>query len=324
MKLQQLKYIYEVARHDLNVSATAESLYTSQPGISKQIRLLEDELGVQIFTRSGKHLTNITPAGTRILEVTTEILQLTKKIQDIAADFVCEDKGLFRIATTHTFSRYLLPSIIESFTKKYPEVRLHLHQGINAHVDHMLDHGDVDLVIYGEQDVWFNDKVQVPCFLWHQCIVVPRDHPLAHETQITLEKLATFPLLAKLTPNGRVSDVEKIFREQGLEPDFVITATDSEILKSYIRMGMGVGLIARMAYNPDKDSDLKLINADHLFAPKRAKIVFHKNFFFRKYVIDFVRMLAPHMDEETLRKVARCRSANEMNNLISDSMLPER
>jgi LysR family cys regulon transcriptional activator len=324
MKLQQLKYIYEVARHDLNVSATAESLYTSQPGISKQIRLLEDELGVQIFTRSGKHLTNITPAGTRILEVTTEILQLTKKIQDIAADFVCEDKGLFRIATTHTFSRYLLPSIIESFTKKYPEVRLHLHQGINAHVDHMLDHGDVDLVIYGEQDVWFNDKVQVPCFLWHQCIVVPRDHPLAHETQITLEKLATFPLLAKLTPNGRVSDIEKIFREQGLEPDFVITATDSEILKSYIRMGMGVGLIARMAYNPDKDSDLKLINADHLFAPKRAKIVFHKNFFFRKYVIDFVRMLAPHMDEETLRKVARCRSANEMNNLISDSMLPER
>ncbi len=324
MKLQQLKYIYEVARHDLNVSATAESLYTSQPGISKQIRLLEDELGVQVFTRSGKHLTNITPAGARILEVTTEILQLTKKIQDIAADFVCEDKGIFRIATTHTFSRYLLPGIIESFTKKYPEVRLHLHQGINAHVDHMLDHGDVDLVIYGERDGWFNDKVQVPCFLWHQCIVVPREHPLAHDTQISLEKLASFPLLAKLTPNGKMSEVERVFREQGLEPDFVITATDSEILKSYVRMGMGVGLIARMAYSPDKDSDLKLINADHLFSPMRAKIVFHKNFFFRKYVTDFVSMLAPHMDEEMLRKVARCRSANEMNNLISNSMLPER
>lgn len=324
MKLQQLKYIYEVARHDLNVSATAESLYTSQPGISKQIRLLEDELGVQVFTRSGKHLTNITPAGVRILEVTTQILQLTKKIQDIAADFVCEDKGIFRIATTHTFSRYLLPNIIESFTKKYPEVRLHLHQGINAHVDHMLDHGDIDLVIFGERDEWFSDKVQLPCFLWHQCIVVPREHPLAHDSHVTLEKLASFPLLAKLTPDGKITDVEKVFRAAGLEPDFVITATDSEILKSYVRMGMGAGLIARMAYNPDKDKDLKLINADHLFSPYKAKIVFHKNFFFRQYVTDFVKMLAPHMDEELLKKVSRCRSSNELNNLIQDSMLPER
>ncbi len=324
MKLQQLKYIYEVARHDLNVSATAESLYTSQPGISKQIRLLEDELGVQVFTRSGKHLTNITPAGVRILEVTTEILQLTKKIQDIASDFVCEDKGIFRIATTHTFSRYLLPGIVESFTKKYPEVRLHLHQGINAHVDHMLDHGDIDLVIFGERDEWFNDKVQLPCFLWHQCIVVPREHPLAHDTNITLEKLANYPLLAKMIPDTKSSEVERVFKEAGLEADFVITATDSEILKSYVRMGMGVGLIARMAYNPDKDSDLKLINADHLFSPNKAKIVFHKNFFFRKYVLDFVCMLAPSMNEELLRKVTRCRSANEVNNLIPDSQLPER
>jgi LysR family cys regulon transcriptional activator len=324
MKLQQLKYIYEVARHDLNVSATAESLYTSQPGISKQIRLLEDELGVQVFTRSGKHLTNITPAGVRILEVTTEILQLTKKIQDIAADFVCEDKGIFRIATTHTFSRYLLPGIIESFTKKYPEVRLHLHQGINAHVDHMLDHGDIDLVIFGERDEWFADKIQVPCFLWHQCIVVPREHPLCHDMSISLEKLANYPLLAKLNPDGKVGEVEKVFKDAGHEPDFVITATDSEILKSYVRMGMGVGLIARMAYNPEKDSDLKLINADHLFSPFKAKIVFHKNFFFRKYVTDFVSMLAPHINEDMLKKVVRCRSSNELNNLVSDNTLPER
>ncbi|MEE4244366.1 MAG: LysR substrate-binding domain-containing protein [Kangiellaceae bacterium] len=324
MKLQQLKYIYEVARHDLNVSATAESLYTSQPGISKQIRLLEDELGVQVFTRSGKHLTNITPAGVKILEVTTEILQLTKKIQDIASDFVSEEKGVFRIATTHTFSRYLLPQIVEAFTKQYPDVRLHIHQGINAHVDHMLEHGDIDLVIFGDRDEWYSDKVQLPCFLWHQCIVVPRDHPLTRDPNITLEKLVSYPLLAKLTPDAKPTDIQKKFKEHGLEPDFVITATDSEILKSYVRMGMGVGLIARMAYNPDQDKDLKLINADHLFTPLKAKIVFHKNFFFRKYVTDFIQMLAPFMDEDKLNKAARCRSGNELNNLFSQERLPER
>ncbi len=324
MKLQQLKYIYEVARHDLNVSATAESLYTSQPGISKQIRLLEDELGVQVFTRSGKHLTNITPAGVKILEVTTEILQLTRKIQDIAQDFVCEDRGNFRIATTHTFSRYLLPSVIESFKKKYPDVRLHLHQGINAHIDHMLDHGDVDLVIYGDRDDWFADKVQVPSFHWHRCIIVPRNHPLSNDTNITLEKLVQYPLLAKLTPDGKMSSLEAVFKQAGLEPDFVITATDSEILKAYVRMGMGVGIIARMAFNSDFDSDLKLINADHLFTPGTANIVFHKNFCFRKYVVDFVRMVAPHVNEDLLYKVARCRSANETKALFSSTTLPER
>ncbi|MCO7223599.1 LysR substrate-binding domain-containing protein [Pleionea sp. CnH1-48] len=324
MKLQQLKYIYEVARHDLNVSQTAESLYTSQPGISKQIRLLEDELGVQVFTRSGKHLTNITPAGVRILEVTTEILQLTKKIQDIANDYVCEDKGILRIATTHTFSRYLLPSLVEVFTRQYPDVRLHLHQGLNSHVDHMLDHGEIDLVIFGEKEEWFSDKVMAPCFLWHQCLVVPNDHPLTRESSVTLEKIAGMPLLAKLATDGRVTAIEKIFRENGLEPDFVISASDSEILKSYVRMGMGVGIIARMAYNPEEDQDLTLIEVDHLFPPLRSRIAFHRNFFFRKYVLDFICMLAPHLDRDLIQKIMRCRSPNEVNGLIPDIVLPER
>ncbi len=324
MKLQQLRYIYEVARHKLNVSQTAEALFTSQPGISKQIRLLEDELGVQIFSRNGKHLAHITPAGARILEVATEILQLSKKIQDIASDFVCEDRGVLRIASTHTFSQYLLPSLVQRFTAKYPAVRLELHQGINGPMDTMLDHGDIDLVLFEEQDNVLSDKVIAPCFLWHHVLVVPKEHPLAAIQEITLDDMTQYPLMARVMSDGHKTIIEKTFKEHGVELELSIAATDSEILKSYVRMGLGIAIVARMAIKQEDLNDLAVIKIDHLFKPAMARIVFHRNFFFRKYVLDFVYMLAPHLDLPLLERLIKCRTEKDVFTLIPEESLPHR
>ena len=194
MKLQQLKYIWEVAHHDLNVSATAQVLYTSQPGISKQIRLLEDELGIEIFARSGKHLTRVTPAGEAVLKVAGEILGKVDSIKQIAQEFSNDKKGSLSIATTHTQARYALPNVIEGFIHDYPDVSLHMHQGSPTQIAEMAADGTVDMAIATEGMDYFSDLVMMPCYRWNRSIVVPKDHPLAQKTSISLEDVSTYPL----------------------------------------------------------------------------------------------------------------------------------
>ena len=191
MKLQQLRYIWEVAHHDLNVSATAQVLYTSQPGISKQIRLLEDELGVEIFARSGKHLTRITPAGEAILKVAGEILRKVESIKQVAQEFSDETKGSLSIATTHTQARYALPSVIESFMGKFPDVSLHMNQGTPMQIAEMAANGGVDFAIATEAMEHFGDLIMMPCYRWNRSILVPKGHPLASHPKPTLEEVAT-------------------------------------------------------------------------------------------------------------------------------------
>ncbi|MCB1645234.1 MAG: LysR family transcriptional regulator, partial [Pseudomonadales bacterium] len=195
MKLQQLRYIWEVAHHDLNVSATAQSLYTSQPGISKQIRLLEDELGVEVFARSGKHLTRITPAGETIIEKAGEILRKVESIKQVAQEFSNEKKGSLSIATTHTQARYALPPVIEKFIDAYPEVSLHMHQGSPIQIAELAADGAVDFAIATEGLDLFGDLVMMPCYRWNRCVVVPRGHPLASVSRLTLEDVAQFPIV---------------------------------------------------------------------------------------------------------------------------------
>ena len=190
MKLQQLRYIWEVAHHDLNVSATAQSLYTSQPGISKQIKLLEDELGVEVFARSGKHLTRITPAGETIIEKAGEILRKVESIKQVAQEFSNEKKGSLSIATTHTQARYALPEAIARFIEKYPEVSLHMHQGSPIQIAEMAAEGLVDFAIATEGLELFGDLVMMPCYNWNRCILVPKGHPLAKVDKLTLELVA--------------------------------------------------------------------------------------------------------------------------------------
>ena len=244
MKLQQLRYIWEVAHHDLNVSATAQSLYTSQPGISKQIRLLEDELGVEVFARSGKHLTRVTPAGERIITTAGEILRKVESIKQIAQEFSNEKKGTLSIATTHTQARYALPPVISSFIKQYPEVALHMHQGTPTQIAEMAADGTVDFAIATEGLELYNDLVMMPCYRWNRCVIVPQGHPLSKLPKLTLEALAEHEIVTYTFGFTGRSKLDEAFSHRGLTPKVVFTAVDADVIKTYVRLGLGVGIVA--------------------------------------------------------------------------------
>lgn len=298
MKLQQLRYVWEVTRHNLNVSATAQSLFTSQPGISKQIRLLEDELGVEIFARSGKHLTRVTPAGQAIVELAGQVLRLTENIKEVAQEHSDERRGSLSIATTHTQARYALPPVIREFTRKYPDVALHMQQGTPKQIAQMVSDGQADFAICTESLELFNDLVLLPCYRWNRCVLVPRNHPLAEMDTLTLEALATHPLVTYVFGFTGRSQLDDAFRAKGLSPNVVLTAADADVIKTYVRLGLGVGIVAHMAFDPELDTDLVALEADHLFESSTTKIGIRRGTFMRGYMYDFVKGFAGHLDRD--------------------------
>lgn len=322
MKLQQLRYIWEVSKHDLNVSATAQSLYTSQPGISKQIRLLEDELGVEVFARSGKHLTRVTPAGKAILEISGEILQKVDSIRQIAQEFSDERKGSLSVATTHTQARYALPPVINEFIKMYPEVALHMHQGTPTQISEMAADGTVDFAIATEAMGGYSDLIMMPCYSWNRSVVVPKDHPLAQGGELTLEKLASYPIVTYTFGFTGRGKLDEAFKEQGLDPKVVFTAVDSDVIKTYVRLGLGVGIIASMAVDQQLDQDLVAIDASHLFEPSITRIGFRRGTFLRGYMFDFIQKFAPHITHDVLEKVQACSGRAEVDELFQDIQIP--
>ena len=322
MKLQQLRYIWEVAHHDLNVSATAQSLYTSQPGISKQIRLLEDELGVEVFARSGKHLSRITPAGQRIIEAAGEILRKCDNIKQIAQEFSNDKKGTLSIATTHTQARYALPRVISDFMKKYPDVSLHMHQGTPMQIAEMAADGTVDFAIATEALELFGDLVMMPCYRWNRCVLVPKDHPLAKLEKLTLEALAEHPIVTYVFGFTGRSKLDEAFAHKGLAPKVVFTAADADVIKTYVRLGVGVGIVAQMAYDPAVDSDLVALDASHLFESSVTKIGFRRGSFLRGFMCDFVQQFAPHLDRDLLEEALACRNKVELDELFEGIELP--
>ena len=295
MKLQQLRYIWEVAHHDLNVSATAQSLYTSQPGISKQIRLLEDELGVEIFSRSGKHLTRVTPTGEEILKIAGDILRQVESIKQLTQQHNNPNKGSLSIATTHTQARYALPTVIESFISKYPEVSLHMHQGTPVQISEKAADGTVDFAIATEAMELFSDLLMMPCYRWNRCILVPRDHPLAKLAEVSIEDVAEHPIVTYVFGFTGRSRLDDAFSEKGLTPKLVFTATDADVIKTYVRLGLGIGIVAHMAYDPVLDHDLVAIEAGHLFESSVTSIGFRKGTYLRGYMYDFIHTFAPHL-----------------------------
>ena len=295
MKLQQLRYIWEVAHHDLNVSLTAKSLYTSQPGISKQIRLLEDELGVEIFSRSGKHLTRVTPTGEKILKIAGDILRQVDGIKQLTQEHNSPNHGSLSIATTHTQARYALPSIIEGFIGKYPDVSLHMHQGTPVQISEKAADGTVDFAIATEALELFSDLLMMPCYRWNRCILVPKDHPLAQLDSLTLEDVALYSIVTYVFGFTGRSRLDDAFRDKGLKPKVVFTATDADVIKTYVRLGLGIGIIAHMAYDPEADSDLVAIEAGHLFESSVTSIGFRKGTYLRGYMYDFIEAFAPHL-----------------------------
>ncbi len=323
MKLQQLRYICEVARHDLNVSATAQSLYTSQPGISKQIRLLEDELGVEVFARSGKHLTRVTPAGQAILTVANEILQKVDSIRQVAQEFSDERKGSLAIATTHTQARYALPIAINEFIKAYPDVSLHMHQGTPMQISEMAADGTVDFAIATEALQHFSDLIMMPCYRWNRSVMVPKDHPLTQVSKLTLEDVAAWPIVTYVFGFTGRSKLDDAFQRHGLEPKVVFTAVDSDVIKTYVRLGLGVGIVASMAYEPTIDSDLVALDASHLFESSTTKIGFRKGTYLRSYMYDFIHLFAPHLTPDVVRRVQACANRAEVDALFEGVELPE-
>lgn len=320
MKLQQLRYITEVARHDLNVSVTAQSLYTSQPGISKQIRLLEDELGVEIFSRSGKHLTRITPAGEAILQIATEILRKVESIKQVAQEFSDEHKGSLSIATTHTQARYKLPPTVEGFVKKFPEVALHIHQGTPIQISEMAADGTVDFAIATEALELFGDLIMMPCYKWNRCIVVPKNHPLCQVSQLTLEDIAKFPIITYVFGFTGRSKLDDAFMNRGLNPRVVVTAADADVIKTYVRLGLGVGIIAKMAFQ--NDDGLVALDASHLFEPSITKLGFRKGTFLRGYMYDFIEAFAPHLKKAVVDEAVERHTRSELDELFSLIELP--
>ncbi len=323
MKLQQLRYIWEVAHHELNVSATAQSLYTSQPGISKQIRLLEDELGVEVFSRSGKHLTRITPAGEAILQTAGEILRKVESIKQVAQEYSNEKKGSLSIATTHTQARYALPPVISKFIKLYPDVSLHMNQGTPMQIAEMAADGSVDFAIATEAMELFSDLIMLPCYKWNRCILVPKGHALCQVSRLSIEDIARHSLVTYTFGFTGRSKLDEAFMEHGLAPKVVFTASDADVIKTYVRLGLGIGIVAKMAYDPQEDSDLVALDVSHLFAPSVTKIGFRRGTFLRGFMFDFLETFAPHLKKQLVKEAFNRHSRIELDELFADVELPE-
>ncbi len=322
MKLQQLKYIWEVSKHELNVSATAESLFTSQPGVSKQIRLLEDELGVQIFQRSGKHLTEMTPAGQAIIQVAGLILGEVENIKRIAAEHCDGIRGSLSIATTHTQARYVLPPTIKKFIKDYPEVSLHMHQGTPMQISELAANRNVDFAIATEALELFDDLIMLPCYRWNRSIIVPKGHPLTAVEQLTLETIAEYPIVTYVFGFTGRSQLDNAFYEHGLTPKVVFTAVDADVIQTYVKLGLGIGIVASMAFDDTADNGLVALDASHLFDYSVTKIGFRRGSFLRAYMYDFITMFAPHLDHDVIQKAMELRSKEEIDKLIPTATLP--
>lgn len=315
MKLRQLRYIHEVAQRGLNVTAAAEALYTSQPGVSKQIRLLEEELGVDVFVRSGKHLSEITPAGQRILEHARLLLGEVENIERVAAEFHDTDRGDLSIATTHTQARYALPPVITAFRKRYPRVTLHLHQGSPPQIAKMAADGQADFAIATEAMHHFDSLVMLPCYRWNRCVLVKPEHPLTKLKQLQLRDIAQYPIVTYTFGFTGRSKLDQAFAAHGLKPDVVLTAVDADVIKTYVRLGLGIGIIANMAWDDRTDRDLVRLPADHLFEPSVTHIGFRRGLFLRGYMYDFLQAFAPHLKRDLVEEISAVAEPEERRKL---------
>ena len=300
MNLQQLKYLCAVVDHGLNVSDAAAALFTSQPGISKQIRQLEDELGLSVFVRQGKRLASLTPAGEIVVTTARRALREIANMKRVADEFRGEDTGTLSIATTHTQARYVLPKVLREFATRYPKVKVVLHQGNPMQVAEQTARGEADIGIATEALADFPELVTMPCYEWNRVVIMPKHHPLAKAKPLTLEALAKFPIVTyDFSFTGR-SASNAAFSAKGLEPNVVLTALDSDVIKTYVELGMGVGIIAQMAYDPVRDTAFEKLDASHLFAASTTRLGLRHSVFLRGYIYAFITLFAPQYDRAAI------------------------
>jgi LysR family cys regulon transcriptional activator len=312
-----------VTQSGLNITAAAQKLHTSQPGVSKQIKLLEDELGFQIFVREGRNLTRITPAGQQVIDRALRILQEAQSIRDLSTELRDEGRGSLSIGTTHTQARYVLPDVIREFRNRYPNVRLNLHQGTSEQIAEMVNNDRIDCAIATGSEHLFDGLTLLPCYRWHRTVIVPRDHPLSSAGRLTLKALAVYPLVTYTFSFSGPSSLHEAFAKAGLTPNVAITARDADVIKTYVRLGLGVGIVAHMAIDED-DGDLKAIDSSHLFAAHTTWIGFRRGTLLRKYMYEFAQLLAPHLDRRLLERAHRAANAEEVAGMFTQIKLPER
>ena len=300
MKLHQLRYISEVVKQGLNISAAAEALHTSQPGVSKQIQLLEDELNLQIFERHGKRLTGVTEPGRNIVELAERVMRDMENIKKVGDEFSHEDVGTLTIATTHTQARYRLPAAVKAFMEKYPQVKLNIHQGNPTQVSEQVQSGEADIGIATEAISHYDKILCLPAYQWNRCVVVPQGHPLIKDIPLTLKKLTAYPLITYDFAFTGGSLVSRVFNQEGLEPNVVLTAIDADVIKTYVGLGLGVGLLANMAYDAERDANLVAIDAKHLFPDSTTFVGVRRDAYLRKFAYDFIQLLAPSFDRRAV------------------------
>lgn len=317
VKLQQLRYLAEIVRRDLNVSAAAARLYTSQPGISKQIRQLEQELGVELFQRRGKQFVTLTPAGRAVLAQAQDILARADTIRQLAQDFAAPDQGELGIATTHTQAHYVLPPVIAAFSARYPNVRVNLLQGTPQQLVDLTRHDQVDLAITTEALALYPHLVLLPVSTWHYMVLCPRGHALTLATPLTLTSLGGHPLVTYSFAFDEHSALSNCFAAAGIRPQIALTAGDTSVLKRYVREGLGVGVMAAAAFDARVDSDLVALNAAALLPHGRVHLAFAPTRFLRAYVYDFIAQLAPHLTREVVDEARQLRDPQAISALIA-------
>jgi LysR family cys regulon transcriptional activator len=300
MNLQQLRYLNEIVRRDLKISDAALALYTSQPAISKQIKLLEEELGIQIFVRNGKRITAITEPGKGLLAIAQRMLLDAENFKQFAQEFHSKDTGQLTIATTHTQARYALPPVVKKFIERYPKVKLGLHQGSPTQIAEQVLHGEADICIATESLSLYEGLVTLPCYEWHHCVITPPDHPLLKEKTLTLKSIAQYPVItydSAFSGRGKINDA---FEKAGITPDIALTAIDADVIKTYVELGLGVGIMAEIAFIPEREPHLRMINARHLFKPSTTRIAIRKNDYLRAYTYDFIELFATHLTRKVV------------------------
>jgi len=295
MKIQQLRYLSEIARQALSVSAAAEALHTSQPGVSRQVKQLEDELGVEIFVRHGKRLTSLTEPGRAVLAIAERILAEAANLKRAGEEYANQRLGSLTIATTHTQARYSLPKAVAAFKRKYPDVQLVIHQGNPTQICELVLRGEAEFAIATEQIAEYPELVSLPCYQWNRCVVVPARHPLTRVKPLTLEAVASYPIVTYDFAFANRSLVEKAFEQRGLQPKVVLTALDADVIKTYVELGLGVGIMAAMAFNAKRDAGLKALDAAHLFESSTTRLGIKRGAYLRRYAYEFIEMFVPHL-----------------------------
>lgn len=301
MNFQQLRIIREAARCNFNLTEVGNALYTSQSGVSKHIKDLEDELGVELFVRKGKRLLGLTEPGRELLEIAERILLDANNIKNLVEQYTNRDQGQLTVAATHTQARYSLPAVISEFKKAFPKVHLKLHQAGPNEIVSMLLNGEADIGVATEALADVTRLDSLPYYSWHHAVIVPAGHPLEQVKPLTLQALAQYPIVTYhegLTGRARI---DQSFAEAGLQPDIVMSALDADVIKAYVELGMGVGILASMAFNSAKDTDLRLLKCEHLFDENTTYIALRHGHYLRSFAYRFIELCSPALNEKTIR-----------------------